>query len=601
MKKIYTILGTFLLCFFANAQMYVSPNTYLFASNEHVYVTGDVELNASTSNIYLRNDAQLLQGTAGAGANKGVGDLSVYQEGTVNNYLYNYWCSPVGNTLSSTAVNNPFGISQLKQATGLTTFSYTPYLPSGSYDGTSSPLQIASRWIYTFSVSNAYAQWNYIGGANTIGAGSGFTMKGTTGGNQRYDFRGKPNDGTITIPVALNNFTLVGNPYPSAIDLNMYLSAANNPQIDGTAYFWEQSNVASHYINAYQGGYGKYTIAGGYLPADIWSYNSDGSYNADTGGNGVVYQRRFTPIGQGFMVRGNAAGNTIMRNSFRVFVKEGPANLSEFARTTQGNADQATAQIYDNSSEYFPEIPNVAGTDYTRIKKGYAPQLRINAIVNNNGIVHTALGFGDMYTDGLDHSADARATNDDAPYNFYYILNGQTNEYAMSIDQFDINKKYPIGLRNNVEATFKIKVGELLYGFDPSQNVYIHDKSTDLYYDIKNSEFQMTLPAGNVKDRFEITFKESALSTNENTASSFVIFQNNENSLLTIKNPLKVNLASCTLYDVTGKTIFSKLSLGSNENYEFATSGLSDGVYIVKLIAVDHSEVAKKVAISHKK
>jgi hypothetical protein len=38
------------------------------------------------------------------------------------------------------------------------------------------------------------------------------------GSAQRYDFRGKPNDGTIDIPVLLDELTLTGNPYPSALN-----------------------------------------------------------------------------------------------------------------------------------------------------------------------------------------------------------------------------------------------------------------------------------------------------------------------------------------------------------------------------------------------
>jgi hypothetical protein len=41
-------------------------------------------------------------------------------------------------------------------------------------------------------------------------------------GEQRYDFRGKPNDGTISITVLNLQFTLTGNPYPSAIDLSAF-------------------------------------------------------------------------------------------------------------------------------------------------------------------------------------------------------------------------------------------------------------------------------------------------------------------------------------------------------------------------------------------
>jgi hypothetical protein len=290
-----------------------------------------------------------------------------------------------------------------------------------------------------------------------------------------------------------------------------------------------------------------------------------------------------------------------MKNTFRNYIKEGVVNLSEFAKVAV-KTDDVTAQIYDTTSEYFPEIPNIAGIDYTKVKKTYAPQLRINAKINNIGIIHTALGFGDSYTDGFDYSGDARATSDGTPAGFYFILDNQPYEFAMSLAKFDIDKKYPIGLRSTDQSNFKIKVGELLYGFDANQQVYIHDKQTDIYHNIKTGEFDMTLPAGDVRDRFEITFKEAALNTNDTAiAENFSVFQNNENSILTIKNPNSMALQSCALYDISGKTILSKTNLGSNVSYEFNTSGLSEGVYIVKLITESNQIVAKKVSIFNKK
>lgn len=611
-KTILSALG-FLGSLTAFSQMYVSPSSYVFVNDQFMYVKQDVNLQ-NNGNLFLRNNSQLLQGTTGAGANTGAGKLSVFQEGTTNNFQYNYWCSPIGNATAAVG-NAPFGITMLHRPTGVTASTPATILATNNYNGTSSPLAIAPYWIWRFITSSTYAQWAYVGAATGINPGEGFTMKGTsgtdntiaqaienvqnnTGSKQRYDFRGKPNDGNIGVAVSAGNFTLVGNPYPSAIDLNAYLlDPANAALINGTAYFWEQSVVNSHVLNQYQGGYGKYTVGGGYLPADIWSYNSDGTYNADTGANGTVYQRRFTPVGQGFMVMGSAAGSVTMKNTFRVFVKEAAINLSQFARTAE-----VANPVYDTSSAFFPEIPNVAGIDYTQVSKGYAPQLRINAVVNDTGIVHTALGFGNQYTDGVDYSADARATSDSAPYSFYFVLNESTNEYAMSLTSFDIDKRLPVGFRNNAQARFKIKVADVLYGFDNNQNVYMHDKQTGVYYDIKNNEFDMTLPAGDNRTRFEITFKNTdvVLTNPTDVAEAFTVFQNNENAMLTIYNTLNKDITALMMYDVTGKLVLNKTNLGKAVSYEFSTSALSDGVYVVKTKTRDNLDVSKKVIISRK-
>ncbi|MGK4566896.1 hypothetical protein [Flavobacterium sp. 3HN19-14] len=77
------------------AQLHVAANDYLYVSHDFVYVKQETSLNG---NLYLRNESQLLQGNdISTSFNRGQGILSVYQEGTSDNYEYNYWCSPVGN------------------------------------------------------------------------------------------------------------------------------------------------------------------------------------------------------------------------------------------------------------------------------------------------------------------------------------------------------------------------------------------------------------------------------------------------------------------------------------------------------------------------
>jgi hypothetical protein len=46
-------------------------------------------------------------------------------------------------------------------------------------------------------------------------------VKNNSGSAQRYDFRGKPNDGTIDIPV-IRRIDLDRNPYPSALNLQKF-------------------------------------------------------------------------------------------------------------------------------------------------------------------------------------------------------------------------------------------------------------------------------------------------------------------------------------------------------------------------------------------
>jgi hypothetical protein len=588
LKKILMLVAGILFQDLGYSQdMYVKANTYVYASNQYVYIKNDLELNASTSNFYLRNDGQLLQGTTGSGANKGLGALSVFQEGSANNYQYNYWCSPVGNVSTSTSTNNPFGISLLGRPTTVTATSPVSILGTNVYDGTASPFAIAPYWIYKFMVKSSYSDWVFVGSNQTIAAGLGFTMKGTsgtdatsvngvpnnTGSNQRYDFRGKPNDGTIDIPVLPEELTLTGNPYPSAIDLSVFLTDGANIKCTGIAYFWEHDKTAnSHYIADYKGGYGTY--AGGineYVPATFFTYDGAGNEVPDLGGSGHYFERRYAPIGQGFMIEGDknqTGGNVQMKNNYRVFVKEGAANESQFDKRANN------------------KVKSTIGT---------RPKIRFNTLLNNGPISQMILVFDPLSTDGVDRAMDAASPND-GPANNYFLING--DEYIIEVLPFDIDKKIPIGFRNSAEANYKITVNEML-NIPQVENVYLHDKTTDIYHNIKNSFYDLTLPAGTYNTQYEITFKNGTLGLDETENQNFTIRQDNSNKNLIVSNLLLLELANCSLYDVVGRLIFTKTNLGAKSSYTFETADLSNGIYIVKLSTNKKVEMGQKIIVKN--
>lgn len=604
--SIYTLLAFLVATTAVHSQMFVSPNSSVYVSNQVVYIKNALELSGSTSNFYLRNDAQLLQATTATSANKGVGNLSVYQEGSSNNYQYNYWCSPVGGG-SATAGNSNFGITQLMDVSTNTASTPATILPTNGYDGAALPLAIAPYWIWKLPAVAA-SSWVYVGGGSTLAAGEGFTMKGTSGTNtttvngvqnnpgnkQRYDFRGKPNDGTITIPVLQDKLVLTGNPYPSAIDLAAFLTAATNST--GIAYFWEQDKTNNtHYIASYKGGYGTYSPMGGsgngvYTPATFYSYDGSGNQVAVTG-MGVSYERRFSPVGQGFMIAGSVDGNVEMKNNFRVYVKEAAANLSEFER--KANTAKTTKE-----TGYFEAIESVSGFDYTTVSIAPTPQIRLNAVLNNQGVRQIALAFAPNATDGIDHAMDAASTGTEEKADVYFLADDNT-ELIINALQLDLDKKIPLGFTNNIVANYKITINDMI-NVSEVENVYLHDKTTNVYYDIKNSFHELILPIGTNNTQFEITFKNgSTLGVDDVVKENFVMYQDNKTKSLTISNPLQKDLKSCAMYDIAGKLIFNQTKLGSDSSYNFSTSGLSDGIYIVKLATDSTTDIGQKIIIKN--
>ena len=642
MKKITLLVVFFVFGFSAYSQLYVGSNGYVFNNDNVVYVKQNVNLNG-TGAIYLRKEGQLLQGSTTSGANVGTGVLSVFQEGTSNNYGYNYWCSPVGQP-NAVAANSDFGISQLNRATGVIAASPAIILPQNSYDGssTNSSLSIAPYWVWKYIASNVYNTsgsngWVFVGASGSVAPGLGFTMKGVSGSdstiahpvsgalgdgvsnnpinNQRYDFRGKPNDGTISIPVGAAagpnyaNNTLTGNPYPSAINLNLFLlensgyiinypagtyASGGTPIIDGKAYFWEQKkNANSHNLANYEGGYGTYAPTassalnpGTYTAATYNTYNSNGTPNTTGSSSGSTFKRMFTPIGQGFMIQGVVSGNAVMKNLYRTFVKEGVVSNSQFEK----NANNSLV------SDNWEVIPNVAGINYENFSKLPAPQFKLHTIINNELTKESAVAFNDNATDGYDIALDAASMDDFVKDSYFPLVPNE--KFVITTMPFDMDKKIPVAFTTNASCSYKITVSELI-NFDLSNEIYIHDKVTDLYYDIKNGFFETTLPSGTYLDRFEITFKSNVLSAGVTIAENFAVYQNNTLQTLRIENPTLLDISSVSLYDITGKIIFAKEKVGIDNVYEFPTSTFSDGIYIVKLVAKNNQSLSHKIIVKN--
>jgi hypothetical protein len=601
--KLLIISSFFLLATVSiNAQIFVKDNSFIFDKGSLVYTKGNVELNGANSNFYLRNEGQLIQGTTATSTNKGIGKLSVFQEGTSNNYAYNYWCSPVGNS-STTSGNEDFGITQLSVPT--TNVSSTPasILAMNNYDGVSSngSLAIAPYWIWKYQSGTTFPEWIQAGSNAIISAGQGFTMKGTSGTDatnigeiavnnpgsaQRYDFRGKPNDGNITVNVAPTSTTLTGNPYPSAMNVQDFLLDPANVACTGIAYYWEQDKSSnSHLMVVARGGYGTYSPGlgpdGSYAPATYYNYNIGGSQNTSLSGTPSVLniKRKYAPIGQGFEIEGTAsAGSVTIKNSYRAFKKE---SISSDLTGFEKNA--TTADL--NSTNI--------------IKYNEASQLRLSILLNNQYNRQIILGFQDNATNGVDRGIDAKSPDgNDLPNDSYFFLDN--NQYVIQGIKFDVNKRVPLGVKMSEAGSMVFKL-PFTVNFDENQAVYIYDSLDDSYHNLREADYEVTLSAGVFNNRFEITFVNSAFATSSSNMESLEIVQNNFNQMLSISNPNNLQFQEVALYDILGKLVVKQDNFENKLLYEYATATISDGVYIVKIKTLDGFIRSQKILVKNKK
>lgn len=572
------------------AQLTVRNDNFVFVNDEVVFVNDDVNLTNSNSKFYLRNEAQLVQG-AGTTGNSGIGELSAQQNGTVNQYAYNYWCAPIGNIDATNNANRPFRANLIDDATGLITSTDAAF--TSGYDGSSTPLTISSAWLWTFVASTDYAEWIYAGNNGDIAPGLGFSMKGTNGSseNQLYDFRGKPNNGTISNTVTTAEWTLVGNPYPSAMDaLDFIHDTQNAANITGTLYYWEQdAGQSSHYVEDYVGGYAAYTIASDgtptFVPATFSAYTENGDAVAlPVPESGVKTARRYIPIGQGFMVEGATNGLVYTKNTHRDYYKQSEADSFFFG--AEQDAENSTGRSSEEG-EFNEYGLNIVPEDYKRF--------RLNVILNDTYTRQLVQNFHASATGGFDYGLESKSpegVSNDA----YWTQDD--NPFVIQAHNFDVELTIPFVLKLEEQQPISISIFDV-QRFDESQSIFIHDIETNTYIDLRTQNFTINLEAGTYDNRFEITFQEEdTLSNIDVTFENFSVFQNNTKSELVIKNPNNLDIKSLQLFDTAGKRILSKNALGNNNTITLSTKNISSGVYVTSILTSNNQTITKKVIIN---
>jgi hypothetical protein len=431
-------------------------------------------------------------------------------------------------------------------------------------------------------------------------------IDGVTPIDQTYDFRGKPNNGTITNPIADGQFTLIGNPYPSALDAadflwdpqNVGLNEQDSPSVSGTTgaiHYWEQSPISdSHFLADYVGGYATYTctepdgfdnIMESYVPAAFIFYLGNGSpASTPPAGTGSRIARRYIPIGQGFMVEG-ASGITsgslvYVKNSHRAYVKESSPNSLFFRSTGTSQNISKTINQYDENGNFI--VPY----DYKRFR----------VIVSFNELYSRELlaNFHNSATEDFDYGLEAKRPSELAS-DAYWTQNDEA--FVIQAHNFDVDLKIPLVV--DIEGQQPLSFGIYdIQNFSNEQGIFIHDLETDTYVNLKNQNYHINIQPGHYTDRFEIVFAtNSALSTSDLEAQTLSINQFNNTNQLVVLNPKNLEVNTIEVYDVSGKLLLQNSYTEVSHRYELSTSNLSDGVYIVNVLSKSNNAIKSQKII----
>jgi len=547
----------------SDSKLNVSTNTFLQIADQ-LQLDGELRLVGS---------AQLVQTHTGTSQVTGTGSTYIDQQGTVTTtFRYNYWTSPVKEVGASTfSVKNV-----MKDGTTPTSVSDFTYVPpdinfisySGPYntlngDHTTSPITIANYWIYSYINGLSSASWIQELETGSFDPGEGYILKGP-GAAQNYTFVGTPNDGTITSTISPGFSSLLGNPYPSAIDSEAFFTT--NDGVVETLYFWEHTgDSGNHTLGGYIGGYGLINASMG-LPGTAPSYDTTGGR-----GEGITYHTpgRYIPIAQGFFIEATGTGGTVtFNNSMRANQKE----------------------IEDGGSDSF-FFKGKATTPLPILKIGF------DYLNDQNIELHRQVGvsFKSGNTFQRDDGFDSEAFDVDVS-DIYFKFDGNRENFIIAgLQEISDEFEFPITVKIGTSGTYKFTIDQKK---NINRDVYLTDKVSGLKYDLANL-VALTINPGTYQDRFYISFSPKTLGTDDQILNQEVaIYYNGQSKEVKVLRKSNIIVHQIEIYNLLGQKV-KKLSSFNQNNKEISlsTNSLRTAVYIVK-ISTDKGTISKKLVIN---
>jgi hypothetical protein len=458
-----------------------------------------------------------------------------------NNYDFVYWGSPVA--------AQEIGKIWMASNWADTFYNYNPGTPGWARTYAANTMTPGKGYIAR--ARNGQQGWDYNNNVSTF----------TVGGTWPATFSGVPNNGTITVTDCVaGKYCLLGNPYPSAIDADKFLSA-NSSVLDGTLYFWTHNTPLAN--NAYNSNdYASYNGVGG-----------TGTTRAISSGLNTSVPTGKIAAGQGFFAKATATATVTFNNTMRVGDGGTPLVNTQFFRTSNTKAKTT------NSSEKHRVWLNVSNT------QGVFKQ--------------TLVGYVTDATNGYDSRFDGESMNGNTYTDFYSINENKNLTIQGRAVPFDENDTVPLGFKTTIAGSFTIDIDEV-DGLLTNQAVYLEDKVTSTVSNLKNSNYTFTTDKGTFNDRFVLRYTDKTLSIEDTDQEDGIsVFYANNYKTLIIKNKMLDSLVnSVALFSLTGQNTSNwDIKEKGQATIQIPIKNIASGIYIVK-VKTTKGESSQKIIVN---
>ncbi len=385
-------------------------------------------------------------------------------------------------------------------------------------------------------------------------------------------FKGKPNNGIIDVPIKWNGAldgtsNLIGNPYPSAIDANSFLSA-NAGVIEGTIYFWTHNTDLQLATNISAGNAGSGTFA--YTKDDYAQYNFTGGVatakKAISSGANTAIPNGKIAAGQAFFVTGIANGNATFNNGMRLKGGVLGANNSQFFKNTNSKNKLTNAA---EKNRIWLDLTNAQGA-FKQLLVGYITDA----------------------TNGFDSRFDGLSFDGNEYVDFYSVNQNKNLVIQGRALPFDENDEVPLGFKTTINGDFTINIDQA-DGLLINQAVFIEDKVTNTVFDLRNGNYTFSTIAGTFNDRFILRYTNKTLATINLEMPENQILISNKNRQIKI-NSFAETIDKVSVFDLLGRAIYQKNKVNSNE-LTILNLASSQQIILVNVTLQNGQTVTKKI------
>jgi hypothetical protein len=386
-------------------------------------------------------------------------------------------------------------------------------------------------------------QGNWLAAAGTyMTKGKGYIARASNGAVVNQDltatFYGKPFNGMFTYPISRgtnvasnnDNWNLIGNPYPSAIDADLFLVA--NANIEGSVRLWMHGHLP----------------AGAPVPNPFYE-NFVYNYDPD---DYITYNGTATTIPAVF------DGKIASGQGFFVLMNEGGLSTQNITFNNQMRSDVPNGYLYNNTEFFKNQNANASATG---IEKN---RIWLDLIASNGKISRAVVGYVTGATLGKDRMYDA-TTNIKYGMNLYSLVGDEIMHIQGRAVPFSDADMVPLGMEITTAGTYSIAINSADGLFAGNQPIYLQDNVLNVIYDLRQAPYSFTAPVGINNNRFVLRYTNNALSTSnfEGIDNNVVVATPNKNQI-SIQSAIE-KMTDVTVYDLLGRAIVAKTNVSENE------------------------------------